>query len=177
MARTTVQRRLFRELFRERPEAQDQPDQVKTTARQLYVREADLLKYGCTEGCPKCHRSPQILYGYAATTEPHSPACGAGIQEEWLKTPEGPRVFWGNGCSSSRSCSVSWIKERGAWLAGSHESRQGSAVMRPPIASRRGFQVATHGIQHVANMYADGLCCRVCLRFLHGNNTQLCQIF
>ena len=59
------------------------------TARNIYIKGADLERYGLTRGCPRCDQ--QLAYGAGRTTKPHSAACRARILECLQQPEEGRR--------------------------------------------------------------------------------------
>ena len=59
-----------------------------TPARQFYIRESDLTKFGFTDGCPKCQYA--LRYGHSnAASRSHSQACRERIKAKLLESPEG----------------------------------------------------------------------------------------
>ena len=75
---------VFRDQLAQRPEPVDAPVRM---ARRVYIKPADIDKYGFTSGCPKCEH--EMRYGRGRCTVPHSERCRVRIMDELIKTPEG----------------------------------------------------------------------------------------
>ena len=74
--------------FREKKEeAHEEPMRKVVMARQVYIKPADIEKYGLTRGCKKCDH--KRLYGPGRTSAGHSKLCRDRIMNEMSKTPEG----------------------------------------------------------------------------------------
>ena len=75
-------------VFKEKKEATGEVLQDKVAiSRQVYIKPADLERFGLTKGCPRCEH--QISHGPGRTSKPHSHRCRARIMDELAKTPEG----------------------------------------------------------------------------------------
>ena len=62
-------------------------DDLVRQVRRTPIKEADLIRFGFTNGCAKCDHA--VRYGYGRTGAPHSEACRKRIYGLMIKTPEG----------------------------------------------------------------------------------------
>ena len=75
-------------VFRERPaDKTEAVAQKQIISRQVYIKQADIRKFGLTRGCPRCDH--ELSYGPGRTSRPHSLACRQRIMGELVTTPEG----------------------------------------------------------------------------------------
>ena len=66
---------------------QDNVELKPRVARRVYIKAADILRFGYTDGCPKCMH--EYRYGAGRTTVPHSEACRQRIMRKLAENEAG----------------------------------------------------------------------------------------
>ena len=73
----------------EAPAPQRVDPDAPRAARRMYIRQDDIIRFGFTDGCPRCQHARR--YGFNQTTLQHSAACRARVEGELAKDEAGQR--------------------------------------------------------------------------------------